>query len=63
MLSGDDRENFAVQLDIGFLKLGDKLGIACAGFFGGSADFGVPESAEGALFLLAVSELVCPCMQ
>ncbi len=60
---GEVGENFAVDADVGFEELVDKLRIAHAVFAGGGVDLNRPEVAHGAFLFLAVGELETPGME
>lgn len=60
MVGGKFGENLAVQFNVGFLELGDELGVGETILAGSGADLYLPGAAEGSLFLFAVRELEAP---
>ncbi len=60
MVGGKFGENLAIQFNVGFLELGDELGVGDSVLAGSGADLYLPGAAEGSLFLFAVGKLEAP---
>ena len=63
MISGKFRENLAIQFNVGFLELGDELGVGDSVLAGSGADLYLPGAAERSLFLFAVGKLEAPSVE
>ncbi len=60
---GEVGENFAVDLDVGFLELVDELGVGGAVDASSSVYFNLPERTAGPLFLFSIEILESPSMK